>query len=177
MPFDIPKLLVPASPESLLPELGETAMADLFTESRLGFLTVVRFWQDESQTQFEDALRAALKGLDPQDALSLVPDINALVERSADDSDCGHYEWLWAEPKDLQVDDKGMVTANVGHISLVAEVFEKSEVAYRFRDDLLEGSGFGSLQVPTPDSTDKDPQQDFVAERIEDEELRRERHK
>lgn len=177
MPYDIPISLRPPSSESLLPELREAVIADLFAESKLGGIAVVSFWQNENQKQIDDALRTALAGLEPEQALSFIPDIEKLVESTADDTDCGHFEDIWDPPKELQVDQEGFIIGRVGHISMLAEVFERPGVMERFVDDFFSYSSFANLRVNTADvviAQDVALQNDeFLSDRIDHEENRR----
>lgn len=177
MAYEIPTSIDPPSMDSLLPELNEVVIADLFAESKLGGIAVVRFWQNESQKQIDEALRSALKVLAPDEVISLIPDIEELVESTANDGDCGHFENIWDPPKELQVDEDGFIIGRVGHISILGEVFERPAVMERFIDDFFSYSRFANLRVNTADvviAQDVALQNDeFLSERIDREENRR----
>lgn len=154
-------IIQPASPEvSRLYPLTQEHLAEL-EPSRLGPLAVQRFWSDETQTDLEDAAKAAIESLEPQVALELVPEVEELIDRLDNPIN------IWESPKNYRVNEHGMVSADLGNISQLANVFDSDEFRQRFWEEIILGS-FGSLVVIDT------PQIHYsMGESIQDEEGRR----
>lgn len=150
MAIEVPKFLQPPTDESLLPELDGDTLEQLGQVGMLELVTVTTFWQDEGQRRLEDAAQAAIKGLSFDEVLTIIDEVDTLIQDMEDAR--GWPLGIWPEVADLSIDEDGNVFARIGHVHNVANIFVIDQVADALRESILYND-FG-LSLATEDADD-----------------------